>query len=504
MPDKKRILNIFVFVIITLLFLVSCSAEAKKVKADKDVIGTQAICPVTGDRFTISESTPVVQYKGVKYYMCCPGCDTRFVENPEKYIQPVHQTKPVKTELDKDVIGKEAVCVVTGDTFLINEFTPVVEYKGKKYYFCCSGCDTEFMKNPEKYIDDDSKEETQSNNPEQSPGEILYWTCSMHPEVRSDTEGNCPICGMNLIPVQKHKALESEGSLHLSARDMELAGIRMVPAQYHLVQKEIEAVGKVAYDPELVIAQEEYVNALDMLDGLAGSDDIAVARTKKVIENAEYKLRLLGMDEAEIHTLKSTKRVARSLVLPDHETWIYVDVYESDIAWVRKGQDVSITSVAYPGEKFRGRVRSINPTLDPRTRSVQVRVQLSNPHKKLRPGMYVDARISAQYVAPPAVHESRKSSNKVLAVPRESVLDTGNRTVVWLYVGDGNFQPREVQLGPLGVVRGERSAHFYPVLDGLMENEIVVTNGSFLIDSESQITGVAALGYGGALDVSPR
>ncbi len=505
MPDRNIIQSFFVLVIMTMILLVSCSAEAEKIKVDKDVIGTQALCPVTGDMFTITESTPVIQYKGVKYSMCCPGCDTEFMKDPEKYIEKMHQNKPAKTDLEEDVIGKEAVCLVTGDTFTIHESTPVVEYEGKKYYFCCPGCDTEFLKDPEKYIKNEPEKEKQSISPDKSSGEILYWTCSMHPEVRSDQEGNCPICGMNLIPVREQTTPESGGALHLSERDMELAGIRMMPTTYLHVHRKIEAVGRVAYDPELVIAQEEYVNALDMMSGLAGSDDVTVARLKKVVGNAEYKLRLLGMDEAEIRKLKSTKRVDRSLVLPEHETWVYVDVYESDIAWIKKGQDVTITSVAYPGEEFHGKIRSVNPTLNSRTRSVQVRVQLSNPHMKLRPGMYVDAKISAQYVAPPPVRQRQKAGNKVLAIPRESVLDTGNRTVVWLYVGDGNFQARQVLLGPLGVVRdGKRSTYYYPVLDGLKENEVVVTNGNFLIDSESQITGVAALGYGGALGVSPR
>jgi len=502
MLNKKRIPSILLLFIITVILSISCSANAEKLKVDKEVIGTQAICPVTGDRFTIHESTPVIQYKGEKYYMCCPGCDTEFMKSPEKYIEQMHQTEPVKTKPEEKVIGTEAICPVTGNRFTITESTSVVEYQGKKYYFCCAGCDTEFMKEPEKYTND-SQNKPQSINQEQSTEEIMYWTCSMHPEVRADKEGNCPICGMSLIPVYKDK--ESKGSLHLSERDIELAGIRMVPAMYQQVYKEIQAVGRVAYDPELVIAQEEYVNALEMVDGLAGLDDIAMARALKVVENTEYKLRLLGMDKSEIDMLKSTKSVERSLVIPEHQTWIYADVYESEIAWIKKGQDVIITSVAYPGEEVQGKIKSINPTLNSRTRSIQVRIQLSNTRMKFKPGMYADARIKAQYMPPTTAHQSHRIGYEVLTVPRESVLDTGKRKVIWVYAGDGNFQPREVQLGPLGVVQnGGNGAHYYPVLDGLKESELVVTNGNFLIDSESQITGVAALGYGGALGVEEK
>lgn len=502
MLNKERISSVLFLLILTAILSISCSARAEKVKVDKEVIGTQAVCPVTGDRFTIHESTPVLQYRGEKYYMCCPRCDTEFMKNPETYIELMHKTEPVKTRPEEKVIGTEVICPVTGNQFTITESTPVVEYQEKKYYFCCTGCDAEFIKEPKKYTNDPHNE-PRTMNQEQSTEEIMYWTCSMHPEVRADREGNCPICGMALIPVYKDK--ESKGSLHLEQRDRELAGIKTVPVTYRQMYHQILAVGSVAYDPELVIAQEEYVTASEMVDGLAGSDDVAMVRALKVVENAEYKLRLMGMDKSEIEKLKTTKRVERSLVMPEHETWIYADVYESDIAWIKKGQDVIITSVAYPGEEFQGKIRSINPTLDPSTRSVRVRIQLVDTHMKLKPGMYVDARIRAQYIPPTAAHQGHEPGYEVLTIPRESVLDTGKRKVVWVYTGDGNFQPREVQLGPLGVGHDRgNGTYYYPVLAGLRENELVVTNGNFLIDSESQISGVAALGYGGAMGVSPR
>ena len=100
--------------------------------------------------------------------------------------------------------------------------------------------------------------------------EILYWTCSMHPEVRADEEGNCPICGMNLIPVYEKETSEGEGSLYLNEKDIELAGIRMVPSTKENLYKEIHTVGKIAYDPNLVIAQEEYVNALFLVEKILG------------------------------------------------------------------------------------------------------------------------------------------------------------------------------------------------------------------------------------------
>lgn len=399
-------------------------------------------------------------------------------------------------ELSAEAIGTKAFCPVTRDTFTVHKETPVVEYKGEQYYMCCPGCDTEFMKDPEKYIKLMEKQ-PESRNVEQSE-EILYWTCSMHPEVKSDVEGNCPICAMALIPVYDKPSSE-ENVLQVSERDMELAGIRTVPATKHHVYKVIQAVGEVAYDPMLVIAQEEYVNALEMSETLEGADKMTQDRAHTVVERAHYKLRLMGMDESEINTLKRTRAITRSLVMPEHETWVYARIYESDISWIKKGQEVSVTSPAYPGEEFGGKVRSVNPTLDPHARAIEARIQLYGAQRKLKPRMYVDVRIKTMYVPPGASH------HQVVAIPRESVLDTGTRKVVWVYLDDGNFQPREVTVGPLATVEHNgHMASYYPVLEGVAENEMVVTNGNFLIDSESQLTGVAALGYGGALGVEEK
>jgi Cu(I)/Ag(I) efflux system membrane fusion protein len=316
--------------------------------------------------------------------------------------------------------------------------------------------------------------------------------------VKADEEGNCPICGMALIPV--YEKVESEGALHLSAQEIELAGIRMVPAKKRHVHKEIRAVGMVAYDPELVTAQEEYINALQLREGIEGDNIAAQERTAQLIKRTEYKLRLLGMGDTEIKHLRRTRKPERSLIIPEGRNWVYADVYEPDIGWVRNGQDVIVTSSAYPGEEFKGRVVSVNPVLDSKTRSVKARIRLNHAEAKLKPGMFIDARIIAPY-------ERRigAGTSMVIAIPRNGVLDMGKRQIVWVSIGDGKFQPRIVELGPEGYVHGDMTGtRYYPVLEGLQENEMVVINGNFLIDSESNLTGVAAIGYGGALGVQEQ
>ena len=406
--------------------------------------------------------------------------------------------KAAKVQLDQELIGSEAICPVTGDEFTIHESTPVVRYKGQEYYMCCPGCDTEFMKDPEKYIMLMQQKEQSMENETGKDSEIQYWTCSMHPEVKSDEEGNCPICGMSLIPV--YKGSESENALHLSAQDIELAGIETVPATRRHVHKEIMAVGTVAYDPELVTAQEEYVNALQMSDMIDGDGLTAQERATQLIQRSEYKLRLLGMDAAEVRHLRQTRKPERSLIMPEGRNWIYADIYEPDMGWVNRGQDVIATSSAYPGENFKGRVVSISPILDSQTRSVKARIRLNNMEPKLKPGMFIEAKIIAPYEV-----RSITGTSMVIAIPKDAVLDMGNRQIVWVAIGDDKFQPRVAKLGPEGYAHGdETGTRYYPVLEGLFENEMVVINGNFLIDSESNLAGVAAIGYGGALGVQEK
>ena len=398
--------------------------------------------------------------------------------------------------VDANMIGKRAWCPVTGDSFTIHKSTPVVVYQGEQYYMCCPGCDTEFMKDPEKYILKTRQQSEQSNPAETMDEEIAYWTCSMHPEVRSDQEGNCPICGMTLIPVQAQAG--SQSSLQLTDDAMSLAGIRMQPVVREQLYRETRLVGLVAYDPELVTAQEEYLNALSMKANIEESDKVAWARAEQLVDFAEYRLKLLGMDDSEIRSLARQGDKQLSLVMPQTESWVYADVYETDAGWIQKGHRAIVTSTAYPAEQFDGMVESVSPILDAETRAIPVRIRLSKPEPKLKPGMYVETRIMMP------VHDPHGGSHKSrsLAIPVEAVLDTGERSVVWVYEGEGKFQPRAVKVGPAGFLHGKnRGARYYQVLEGLQENELVVTNGNFLLDSESRITGVAAIGYGGALGV---
>ncbi|MGH7252677.1 MAG: efflux RND transporter periplasmic adaptor subunit, partial [Nitrospiraceae bacterium] len=159
--------------------------------------------------------------------------------------------------------------------------------------------------------------------------------------------------------------------------------------------------------------------------------------------------------------------------------WVKADVYESDLPLVRMGQPAEIQSDALPGTTLSGRVSFIEPVLNTQTRTVPVRIQVPNPGLRLRPGMYARAMLKSSM------------GRNLLAIPRTAVIDTGMKTLVYVAKGKGVFEGREVKLGPGG-------QEFYPVLEGLKEGERIVTEGNFLIDSQTRLTGGLTGLFGGS------
>lgn len=306
------------------------------------------------------------------------------------------------------------------------------------------------------------------------------------------------------------------------------------------------------YSPSLVSTQDEYLWALKMRDKVKdGPNGEADEAARSLVEAARSRLLLWGITERQIAKLKKTGRANDHMTIlspisgtvvkkpavegnyvkeGDHlyrvadlsNLWIYADIYENEISWIKKGQDVQFTTVAYPGEEFHGKVSFIDPFLDERTRSVKVRVDVANPGLKLRPGMFANVTFNATpqddgeyHICP--MHPEMVSENPgeceicgmdllkvekgvVMAVPKSAVLDTGKRRIVYVEKEPGVYEAREVILGPEGYVEiGDRPVAHYPVKKGLMEGEKVVTRGNFLVDSQSQLSGPAASMYDAAM-----
>lgn len=328
-----------------------------------------------------------------------------------------------------------------------------------------------------------------------------YYGCGMEGEEHvfyiKGIEGmHCPICGMPLKKLSKKKADQLKGiagRVEIKDKIARLAGVETEPAKKRMLFKKIRTVGKVAYDPMLAIAEDEYISALKASQkiGSAGYPEIK-NRARSLVNSAEKKLRLLGLSESQINELRRTRQPHSSLILPEEKMWVYGDIYEYELSWVKPGQKVKITTDAVPGEVFDGEISSIIPVLDPKTRSARFRVEVSNFDLKLKPDMYVDIDVRTDYKG--------MEDKEVVSVPKSAVLETGLRKIVWVDKGGGTYEGREVVTGPAaGMVIDGKMAEFYPVLKGLSEGELVVTKANFLIDSQSQITGTAASAYGGAL-----
>jgi len=256
------------------------------------------------------------------------------------------------------------------------------------------------------------------------------------------------------------------------------------------------------YSPELVSTQEEYLLALKSEKLLGNSEFPEISEAgKSLLKASRKRLELWDISDGQITELENTGIVKKSLVIyspisghvmkknayenqyvkpeeilyviADHSTvWIQVDIYENDLALIKLGDSATMTFSAYPGEEFTGEVAFISPQLDPKTRTIKVRIEYPNPDLKLLPDMYVNVNI-------------KKAMGKKLTIPESSVLRTGKEDLVFVSKQDGIMQIRKVMLG-------QKAGGYYEVKRGLKEGERVVSRANFLIDSESQIQGAVA------------
>jgi Cu(I)/Ag(I) efflux system membrane fusion protein len=265
------------------------------------------------------------------------------------------------------------------------------------------------------------------------------------------------------------------------------------------------------YSPELVSTQEEYLMALEAKKSLAKSSFPEVAGSgDSLVESAKRRLKLWDVSDEEIRKLEESGQSKRTLtfyapfsgfaieksaykgmnVMPGTVlykladlsiVWLYADIYEYELPFIRLGQQATIQLSYLPGETFRGKAIYIYPSLDPNTRTAKVRFEFPNPHGKLKPEMFANAEIKVPL-------------GQKLAVPEGAVIDTGLRQVAIVDKGSGYFEPREIKVGA-------KAENYYEVITGLKAGERVVTSANFLIDSESKLKealgGMAGMEHGG-------
>lgn len=305
------------------------------------------------------------------------------------------------------------------------------------------------------------------------------YICPMHPEVIQDKPGQCPICGMNLVlqksSLEKSESVEGRVLTGLSLNQQQLIAVKTEPVQVRSLSKSISAFGRVAYDPDLYNAQEEYLSALKIEESSAMNPiDQTNKRGQKLLESARFRLQLLGLSGTQIKELEKTRRVDPRLLLAPAESdkaWIYADIYESDLSLVKSGQKAEVTSSAFPGEIFWGQVIAIDPVLNPKTRTVRARIEVGDPRSQFKPEVFVNVLIHAEM-------------GKMLSIPVSAVMDSGNFKLVFVDQGEGNFEPRKIEIG-------KKADGYIAVKAGLKAGEKVVSNGNFLLDAESQLRGAA-------------
>jgi Cu(I)/Ag(I) efflux system membrane fusion protein len=302
---------------------------------------------------------------------------------------------------------------------------------------------------------------------------ILYYRNPMNPQVTSPVPMKDEM-GMDYVPVYEDQVTQAHPGVYISPEKQQLIGVKKGRVEMRRLASQIRTVGRVAYDPALFTAQQEY---LQILKGRAVARKANLSevneQSESLLKVARYKLRLMGMSEAEIDTLEKRGTAETSLYLPtseDKNVWVYVTIYEYEAGLVKEGMPVYIDTLAYPGEIFRGQIVSITPLLETATRTLKARALVENPEGKLKLEMFANVRMDFDLGAK-------------LAVPEEAVMHAGTRNIVFVADPNGYFAPRNVVLGT-------KAQGYYEVRQGLAANEEVVTSGNFLVDSESKLNAV--------------
>jgi len=375
-----------------------------------------------------------------------------------------------------------------------------------------------------------SKKETEHNHDAISETNQM-WTCSMHPQIMQPEPGDCPICGMELIPADGGSDGLLADQFQLTENAMALANIQTtVVGKGNVDGNTIKLSGKIAeneeanavqvsffsgrierlnvsftgeevrkgqllatiYSPELYAAQQELITAASLKESQPA--------LYKAVRN---KLKLWKLSENQINQIEETGKVKENFpvyatvsgtvieklveqgdyvkqgqpllkIANLNTVWGNFDVYENQIDRFKKGQEVLITTNAYPNKEFKGKVDFIDPVLNTKTRTVTLRVVLNNKDDVFKPGMFVTANIDGV----------TSNNDQVLTIPASAVLWTGERSVVYLKTNPDQpvFEMLEIKLG-------NQIGNDYEVLEGLFVGNEIVTNGTFTVDAAAQLQG---------------
>lgn len=377
-----------------------------------------------------------------------------------------------------------------------------------------------------------SDNSAESNHSHEHSEETTF-TCSMHPQIRQNEPGKCPLCGMDLIPVTQNSG-NSESNpfvFTMSAEAIALANVQTQKVKTVSAEHEIYLTGKIAineqkiavitanysgrieklfidftgqavnkgqklasiYSPELVTAQKELIEAAKFKEVNPALYNASKEKLRlwKITESQINQIESRGIVQTEfdVYADQSGIVVRRDISKGDFvnkgsvlfeiadlgNVWVLLDAYESDLPFMKIGQKIIITLASIPGKEFNSTISFIDPLINPQTRTATVRAELNNPQQLLKPEMFVKGKIKA----------SLSVSGKSIVIPNTSLLWTGKRSVVYVKVPNTEFPAFEMREITLGASLGE----YYIVENGLTEGEEIVTNGVFAIDGAAQLNG---------------
>jgi len=367
---------------------------------------------------------------------------------------------------------------------------------------------------------------------------IKYWVAPMDPTYIRDEPGKSPM-GMDLVPVYEEEGEEKDPAsvIRIDPVTIQNMGVRLARAERKPLVREIRTYGIVTYDerkiytvntkfngwieklyvdfvgdkvkkgqplfdiysPELVTAQEEYLLSVQQCGSLCQSPYPSIREgAKRLIEASRTRLRYWDLTEGQIRQIERTGKIQKTItvyspasgvvtektafeghyvksgehqyVIVDLSTvWVDVDIYEYELPWVRRGMSAEMELPYIPGQRFDGKVLYIYPFLEEKTRTAKLRLAFANHDYQLKPQMYANVYLKSTI------------AKDGLAIPQEAVIESGVRKVVFISLGEGKFQAREVRIG------AEVSEDEYQVLSGLSEGEEIVVSAQFMLDSESRL-----------------
>ncbi|MCC7442676.1 MAG: efflux RND transporter periplasmic adaptor subunit [Bdellovibrionales bacterium] len=313
-------------------------------------------------------------------------------------------------------------------------------------------------------------------------GQREVWTCPMHPQIKKDGPGTCPICGMDLVKASAGGSSGGQGSaealpeghavIQLSPGKRQMIGLKTGVVEKGLLFKSIEAAGRVAFDPELYTAQSEYLEAIKQLARVQDSPLADVRHSaERMVESAKLRLKILGLSDKQIQSIRESGSSGANLLVPEpgENLWIYAEVFEMDLQSVQPGLEAEIGGGALGGRKISGKVVSVDRVINPTTRTAKVRISAPAGRGLLRPESYVDVSI-------------RSPLGTQVYVPFDAVLDTGKEAWVFIAKEDGHIEPRLVTIKL-------RADDQVAIGSGLEGGERIVTSANFLVDSESRLKG---------------